>query len=187
MAVAPLFVLDMATLKAALRLSGAAATDASAIINMAVKTVRVKFYQELGGSRVAAILAMSRSDTPSTDDEVMRGTAESCEALWVKHRLLQDLPTVFMDGSGSVQQQWNEEGLLRDASPANMAIFSEKVYKEVQAMLDYLRGDEEDTEGGVTASSLGPPARNPAPGTRTGVFAPFPDADGDGIHDDDEE
>lgn len=176
----------MTTLKAALRLSGASATDASAIIDMAVKTVRVKFYQELGNSRVAAIVAMPHSDNPSTDDEVMRGTAEACETLWVKYRLLQDLPTVFMDGSASVQQQWNEEGLLRDASPANMAVFSDKIYKEVQAMLDYLRGDETETEGGITASSLGPVRRNPPPGTRTGVFEPYPDADNDGIEDRDD-
>lgn len=169
MAVAPLFIETMAKLKAPMRLTGASATDTSAAIDLAVKKVRVFFHQKLGAARVAAIVALTASDNPTTTDEITRSTAEACEAAWVKMLLLQDLPTVFMDGSASAQQNWNQEGLLRDAPQSGIRQQIKDLEAQVQSMLSILEGESEEVSD-ANVSVIGPDCTNDAPGTGTGVW-----------------
>jgi len=112
----PLFLVDEATLKAKLRLSAvpASALDTEAIIDEAILRARVRFYRELGTARTNAIVALTFTETPTTEDEVIRALANTVEVKMVYCELLRLLPNTFMDASGDVNQRWNEEAPTRE-------------------------------------------------------------------------
>lgn len=115
---APLFVSDLDTLKAKLRLSAVpiSAVDTQSIIDQAVLDARVRFYRALGAARVAAILTTSFTATPTTDAQVIRALAQGTEILMVRCILMRTLPTAFLDASGDVDHRWNEEAPLRESA-----------------------------------------------------------------------
>lgn len=116
MAVEPLFVVDMDTLKSRLRLSDAAASDALAQIDNAVEDVRLGFFDEeqgLGASRVTELLAISFVENATTATALERTRANNLETKWVRLLLLRRLPTLFHDASGQSLDAWNEEPLVR--------------------------------------------------------------------------
>jgi hypothetical protein len=112
----PLFVADEATLKAALRLSAvpASALDTEAIIDEAILRARLRFYRDLGVVRTNVLVALPYTETPTTEDGVIRALANTVEVKMVKCQLLRDLPNTFMDASGDVNSRWNEEAPTRE-------------------------------------------------------------------------
>ena len=66
MAVAPLFIADLAALKARLRLSGMGSADAAAQVDQAIEDVRLGFYDRLGKTRVDEILAVAYVENATT-------------------------------------------------------------------------------------------------------------------------
>ena len=113
---APLFVADEATLKASLRLSAvpASALDTEAVIDEAILRARLRFYRDLGVARTNVLVALPFTETPTTEDEVLRALATTVEVKMVKCQLLRDLPNTFMDASGDVNHRWNEEAPTRE-------------------------------------------------------------------------
>lgn len=113
---APLFVADEATLKSALRLSAvpASALDTEAVIDEAILRARLRFYRDLGSARTNELVALTYTDQPTTDEEVLRALANTVEVKMVKCQLLRDLPNTFMDASGDVNARWNEEAPTRE-------------------------------------------------------------------------
>lgn len=112
----PLFIVDEATLKMKLRLSAvpSSATDTEAIFDEAILRARVRFYRELGVARTNAIVALVFTETPTTEDEVIRALANTVEVKMVYCALLSLLPNTFMDASGDVNHRWNEEAPTRE-------------------------------------------------------------------------
>lgn len=136
MAVTPLFNADIPTLKAKLRLSGATAADTDAMLLDTVKLVRVNLYDKLSASRISTLLSYPVSDNPSSDHELLREKAAQAESLWVRMIMFRRIPVLFMDSSGTTQQQWNDEGLTRN--------MGNKIAEELERMqldLDLLIGD----------------------------------------------
>lgn len=130
MPVAPLFVADMDTLKARLRLTGAAQPDALAQIDEAVEWVRVAIYDEeegLGLSLVNELLGIPYVENATTLQDLRRTQANNLELAWVRLRLLCVMPTLFHDASGSSLDTWNEEPLTRR---------SERGLREMKAALE---------------------------------------------------
>lgn len=112
----PLFIVDEATLKAKLRLSAvpASATDTESIFDEAILRARVKFYRELGPVRTNQIVALTFTELPTTDDEVIRALANTIEVKMVYCELLRLLPNTFMDASGDTNSRWQEEAPTRE-------------------------------------------------------------------------
>lgn len=146
MPVSPLFHTNMASLKSAVRLTGAGSDDALAIIDRIVQEVRYGFYNKLGDTRINEILGFSVEDNPTTSGPLTRLLAIQVETLWVKMRLFEELPTLFMDSSGDTEQIWNQEGLTREASARD-------VRENVSAMQDRLNQMLDDLEGSADPGS----------------------------------
>lgn len=119
----PLFIVDEATLKTKLRLSAVpiSAADTEAIIDEAILRARVRFYRELGVNRTNTIVALAFTETPTTEDEVIRALANTVEVKMVYCELLRLLPNTFMDASGDVDKRWNEEAPTRERGSSEMS------------------------------------------------------------------
>lgn len=157
MAIAPLFVADMATLKAKLRLSGVSKTDALAIIDGAVEDVRLLLYdstQGLGSTLVAEILAIAYVENATTAEALRRTRANSLESKWVRLLLLRRLPSLFMDAGAVTRDVFNDEPFTRSSG--------RKLLDEIKALEDAIANDlgvllgEEDSVGLVDAITFEP-------------------------------
>jgi hypothetical protein len=140
----PLFVADLDTLKAALRLSAipAGSADVAAMLGDAVSQVRVRLYGRLGLALAAELVAIAPSSAPTTVEGLRRSLAESVEIRMVRVVLMRTLPTVFMDAGGGARKAWNEEALWRE-SPA----------KELERHIAALNASIEDDMGLLTGES----------------------------------
>lgn len=146
----PLFVADEATLKARLRLSGVdAGSDAQAIIDEAVLMVRANVYARLGDTRVTELLAISFSETFTTNDGALRAIANNLEIKWVWLILMDRLPTIFMDNSGATQEVYNEEAAFRSLDPERLDSLRERCLIQIEDMLSILSGDQEIGDVGL--------------------------------------
>ncbi len=112
----PLFVADEATMKERLRLSAVPATalDTEAIIDEAILKARLRFYTDLGAARTNELVAMAFTETPTTEDGILRAICNTTEVTLVRCELLRTLPNTFMDASGDVDHRWNEEAPVRE-------------------------------------------------------------------------
>ncbi|MCZ2418672.1 MAG: hypothetical protein LC123_02355 [Burkholderiales bacterium] len=165
MAVAPLFVADMVTLKTGLRLKDARAEGALAIIDQAVMDVRLGFYRKLGASRVTELLDTASTDAPTTDAEVMRMLANSTETKWVRQLLLRRLPTMFADAAGGRQQAWNEEGAFEATPERRLKDEIDRLEAEVEDALETLKGNTDlNDRSSVQVSTIGPSETPDLPG-----------------------
>ncbi len=164
MAVAPLFVLDMETLQAKLRLTGLpSGADGEALLKSGVERAKAQFYRRLGLSRVTTLLAMTYTDTPATQEDVLRIVANEAEVKAVRLHLLDTMPVLFMDNSTQTEEVWNTEGAFR---PGRITLAErERLATELEADMALLAGEtslgSETTWGGFTLEPDCPP---PAPG-----------------------
>lgn len=164
MAVAALFAPSMTAIKTALRLEGAATASALAVIDQAVRDVRIEIYRRLSATRVTAILLTADTDAPTTDAQIVRCLATSVEIKWVRLLLLRRLPTVFIDSSGMKQQAWNDEAGFR-AATTNLQKEIERLEAEIDADLEALSGDVDiDDKSAFNVSCLGPDTTPDLPG-----------------------
>ncbi len=166
MATSPLFIVDVATLKAKLRLSGVpSASDADDIINEAILTVRAGFYRELGSPRVASIQALPFTEDPVTNDQVLRAVANTTEVKWVRAELFRTLPLSFMDGNADQNQVFQDEALFREASQHQLDLERVRLETEIQQNLDLLRGAEDiASEATMRVATICPAVTPPLPG-----------------------
>lgn len=163
----PLFVQDLPTLKAALRLTGvpSSSTDTHAIIDEAILRARLAFYRRLGTTRVGQLSATVYNANPTTEDEVLRALANTVETRLVYVELLRKLPNQFMDASGTANRSWNEEAPYRERGATSAE-------KEIQRLLDEIEEDMQmlaEEEGLADETSIKtfdgtPVCRPPRPG-----------------------
>lgn len=167
MATSPLFVANVATLKAKLRLSGVP-TDGSAdvLIDEALLVVRAGFYRDLGRSRVQSIQALSFTENPETDNEVLRAAANSAEIKWVRAELMRTMPMQFVDGNADAQQLYHDFGAFREATQRQLDEERVRLMDDVREALSLLRGAEtvgNETQG-LRVYTSEPTCRRPQPG-----------------------
>lgn len=164
MAVAPLFIVDTATLLKQLRLSKTTDEDGLAIIDGAIQEVRLGFHDCLSDARIAEILAFTSEDNPDTDDERTRTRAEKTEVMWVRILLITRLPNFFLDSSGNVPQVFNEEGLTREPRRDARDRELDRLNAELIKSIELLKGGTDCTiENEVQASTLCPDVAPPLP------------------------
>ena len=166
--ISPLFVSNTESLRARLRLTGAAAGDALAIIDQAILKVRIGFYSRLPEFRIAALLETESVPNPSNKAEILRCLAEQTEVAWVRHTLMQELPTLFIDGSGSTQHIWNQEGMTREIRPAEKDEMLRRLWNSIVSAIEQLGRDVLDPST-TTASTIGPDKKQPRPGATIGL------------------
>lgn len=164
MAVEPLFVSDMDTLKAALRLSSAAQPDALSQIDRAVERVRVDMFDSargLGQARVTELLAIPYVENATDSTSLSRTRANNLEISWTRLYLLKTMPTLFMDASSVTLEAWNEEPLTRK-SDREICKEIELLEKEIIDELGFLQELSEEDLGRVNVTVFcaeSPPAR----------------------------
>jgi hypothetical protein len=118
MAVAPLFVADIDTLQAELRLTGLrSGSDGEQILFRAASSARVTLYQRLGLPVVTDLLAIADVDNPTTSDQIRRKAATLVEVEMVRCELIETMPVMLGDASGDAQQSYNDEGVWRQIAP----------------------------------------------------------------------
>lgn len=137
----PLFVATLVSLKQQLRLSGVPSdADAAKMIESAVHQVRVGFYARLGPARVAELVAIPTEEHPVGEDGILRMLAEQCEVMWVRCKLLDRMPTVFMDSSGAYQEILNQEGIARSLPLSHIEAQKQRCAAQVEEWLAILDG-----------------------------------------------
>lgn len=172
--VVPLFVADMDLLRSRLRLSGTASPDALSMIDFAVQRVRVGFYSSLTEQQITDIAASPSVPNPTTQAQAMRSLAEAVEVLWVRYILMQELPHMFMDGSGRVLKDWNEEGLTRDSGSRAYEKMLESLWDQILDGLSQLSAGTLGATSDMNLATLGPTRPQPRPGKMSGLPWPRP-------------
>ena len=143
--ISPLFVADADTLRASLRLSAlnTSPSDAAALVDDAMREVRLAFQRRLGMERVNVLVAIDYDPTsaaPASDDEMLRECANLTEILWVRKLLLTRLPTVFRDASGEARLDFNTEALTRETAEADRNAELDRLTATIEDNLDFLAG-----------------------------------------------
>jgi len=155
---APLFVTDEPTLKERLRLSAVPATalDTEAIIDEAILRARVRFYTDLGADRANELAAISFSETPTTDEGILRALAFTTEVKLVYRELLRLLPNAFMDASGDVNHRWQEEAPVRERGAFELDEEIKRIENEIADAMMKLAAPN-DTQGDQVQTFDGTP------------------------------
>lgn len=144
MAVAPLYVTDMDTLKLELRLQGLkTGSEGESILIRATSAARVYLYQRLGLSVAAALVAMSDVDNPTTADQIRRKAASLVEVEIVRCDLLDIMPLMVGDASGDAQQVYNDEGVWRQASPEEREEALGRCRARIEELIELLLSEDD--------------------------------------------
>lgn len=142
----PLFVPDVQTLKRELRLSGVPVTeDADDIIRRATLQVRIQIAQRLPSATITDILATAWKATPdvTNDAEMKRALAYLLEVKWVRLVLMTSLPSIFLDNSGGIQEQWNEEGAFRKRRLEDLNAEKRECLTLIETWIEILNGQQD--------------------------------------------
>lgn len=139
----PLFVNDIETLRGSLRLSGvAAASDAERVIQDAVLSVRSRLLQRLGETRVAELLAVTYSASPTTQAQALRAIANTLEVKMVRRELILSMPMLFSGGMGAANESWATEAPYRDVGISDVKPIVTQLDTDIEAALAALASDE---------------------------------------------
>ena len=152
-----LFCPSKAYLKKALKLSAVQKeNDGYAQIDSAIQTIRVRFFQQLGEARVAAISALPYSPNAVTLAQQTRSLAVSTEIKWVYYELRRSMPTLFKAGTGIIQT-WDAEAAFRDGTGyLENRDELKRLESEILEALDTLRKTALDASGRILMTAVGP-------------------------------
>lgn len=167
----PLFVSTIAEVQQRLRLTGTAeGTDAYAMIEEAVRTVRAGFYRKISVERIAEIAAFTSEMNPITENGVIRQLAEVTEVKWIRYELMRTMPVLFSDSVATVQDAWNAEGMLRGTKPDEREYEMRRLWADIEQAMSPLRGDEEIPKETAANTSVYVSETNPPVAPRASVF-----------------
>lgn len=154
----PLFVNDIETLRAKLRLSGlASASDAEQVLQDAVLSARSRLYQRLGADRVTALLAIAYTETPTDQNGALRAMANTCEVKMVRRELMLSLPMLFSGGLGAAGESWSAEAPFRDVGVSDVKELTRLLETDIENALTALAADDAfpTEESSVRATTIG--------------------------------
>lgn len=171
----PLFLSNLAAVKAELRLSGvpAAGEDANTILEDVLLQVRTGFYRRLGITRVGQIVAFTANYTnPTTEPEILRALAKTVEVKWAWCLLGERLPQLWMDDSGGAWQAYNEQGTYRKMGLKEREAQCLRYRAEIEDAMQILAGEESlGDETGINCTTFSSPL-DPKPELMDTVFPP---------------
>ena len=144
----PLFVESKIELKKRLRLSGVPdIQDADIQIDEAISVIRVHLMTSLTPTAAIALAAVPLDRNPTDTAGQVRLAAAVVETKWVMWELLCVMPVRFADGTSELQS-WAEEGIWRDKDADLLAQLKDKLFNDIQLLLDLING------GGAVPSSV---------------------------------
>lgn len=162
MAVAPLFVADIGTLKKEVRLDAMESTEARySIFERAAISARAAIYSRLGEAATNAWVAIAYAENPTNESGVLRSIANLLEVELVFLRLLDSLPIFFMDDSGGTQHSWNEDGAFRGLDAEEREALKKAKQELVEEYFTMLEAAVLEDEGSVSAHSAEPDEPRP--------------------------
>lgn len=168
MAVEALFHVTIEELKTAVRLGSANQAGTVATFERAVQEVRLEFYQRLGSARIDQLRSFAVEDNPTDSNGLARLKAITAETIWVKLKLIYELPMLFMDSSGQVEEVWNEESLTRDAGSLNLSQLESKLKERLFEILEDLEGNAD--QGSAQVTLIEPDDTPPRPGDTVNTY-----------------
>jgi hypothetical protein len=140
----PLYVADLDTLKAKLRLTKLPADSAANdLLDESILDARVEFHRRLGATRVGQIGALAFVANPTTADEILRALANTVEVKLVRVRLMRTLPVLFQDSSGEANRAWDEEAPFREAGLSSLDKEIKRLEDEIEEAFQILEGEEQ--------------------------------------------
>ena len=186
MVVAPMFVADMDTLKAELRLSGLrSGSDAESILDRAASSARVYLYQRLGLTVAGEMLALADVDNPTTTDQIRRKASTLVEIELVRSELIQTMPVMVGDASGDAQQAYNDEGVWRQIDPEERAALLKRNARRIEELIELILSEDDlgnDLTIRVFDGSRDVDSRRFPAGTAFPSIGPFPGNFEEGYH-----
>lgn len=162
MAVTPLFIESMETLRSLVKLTGADQPDTVVAIDNATRRVRAMIYDRIGSEAVVRVLGYASEENPTTTNALLRSRAEIMEADWVRLLLMRELPVLFMDASDNTSQVWNTEELTREAGRSDLSDQIRFLEDAIEDTLAVLAGST--ASGKVVAIVPEPDTVPPRPG-----------------------
>jgi len=169
--IVPVFVTDIDTLKAMLRLSNVNRDDAVAMLESAIRDVRVKLYDKLTSGVVNSVVAILHAENPSTPDEIRRAKAEGVEVKMVRVELMRTMPSFFLDSLGTVRRQWNEEGSIQPMDHRSVERMIGLIEAEIDNDIAAIIGSVATDSSSIRCSTIDPDEDPPLPGTSVVPYA----------------
>lgn len=164
MTAAPLFIPDLETLKARLRMLDVSGQEGAAVLDQAIEEVRVLLYDSLDPSRISAILAADFDPAAATPEAIDRLRAANLEYTWVRYLLVQRVPSLFVEfNSSHLRQTWNDNAIVREISPTLHRDMLDRLWQIIQSMLDRLNGTDDAGGNGFAIATIGPATIPPRP------------------------
>lgn len=154
------------TLKERLRLSRIPdSSGAGDLLLEASLTVRLGFMEELGSARVAAIVALPFTETPTTTDEILAAVAHTTEVKWTRLELSRTLPMLFADGNQDNGQIFHDEAAFRQAKEDQLESLRGALWEEVVVGVSRMQGSTvAEDRNEVRFAAITPDCPPPAPG-----------------------
>lgn len=134
----------LARMKQSLRLSGIPENpdfDSSFILEDAIRGARVEFYRRLTVERVTELMSFAHADEPTNLPQTYRACAELLEVKIVLLKLLPRLRNFIQEATGSSEDAFNREGLLRDLSGEAFTERIAELRSEIESDFAFLVGD----------------------------------------------
>ena len=128
-------------------------------------TVRLGFMEELGAPRVAAIVALPFTETPTTTDEILAAVAHTTEVKWTRLELSRVLPMLFADGNNDNGQIFHDEAAFRQAKEDQLESLRGALWEEVVVGISRMQGSTTaEDRNEVRFAAITPDCPPPAPG-----------------------
>tara|TARA_R110002094_G_scaffold220250_1_gene192768 strand:+ start:6952 stop:7554 length:603 start_codon:yes stop_codon:yes gene_type:complete len=144
MAVAPLFVVDLDTLRLELRLQGLkTGSEGESIFVRATSAARVYLYQRLGINLATTLVAVTEVENPTTAEDIRRKAASLAEVEIVRCDLLDLMPIMVGDASGDAQQVYNDEGVWRSATPEERVEALGRCRARIEELIELMLSEDE--------------------------------------------
>ena len=162
-------------MKQSLRLSGVPDNptlfDAARMLDDALLGARVEFYRRLAITRVNELVGYSHADEPTNQPQVYRACAELLEVKLVLLKLLPRIRQFLLDSTGSSEDAFQREGLLRDMSGDALTARILELRAEIDSDFAFLEGDTELGDETINATCFEPDETPPRPGESLRQFA----------------
>ena len=152
MAVAPLYN-DLTVLKQRIRMNDSSDTETLTVIDQVIRDVRINFYSRLTAARALEIAALTTSDNPETDDEILRAAAETAEVYWVQYKLICILPVMTIETQFAIRNNFDDVPLTRDSE--GLLHFRGCLWNSIERLLGQLAIPEVTNTGDFKSSSIG--------------------------------
>lgn len=150
----PLFIQNRERLRELVQVPAGSSESSDGALDHALSVSRANLYRRLGRVLVDQLKASPSVENPTTDAEIDRAIAESCERSMVFLMLLRDRPTFLLDSSFTDRMSWNEEPLLRRAQSTERKQLMQEISEEIESMIADLKGVVGGGDG-VFASHIG--------------------------------